>query len=181
MCFKVGKLSVQRGIKVFREKGKISAMKEMQNLTTKNECFGGIACEDLTEEMKAKAFPVLMLMIVKRNCKIKTRDYSSPTMNFYSFKCICGMIAKESHNVATVDLPSFFLQVEKDEDAEDLILKITGAEALLLVESDEGKWRKHLRCEKGKRIICAFCNKMIYGTMNAALLSHKKLAKYLKK
>ena len=49
--------------------------------------------------------------------------------------------------------------------------------ALLLVESDPIKWKKHLYKENGKWVIYVICNKEIYGTMNAALLAYKKLAK----
>ena len=54
---------------------------------------------------------------------------------------------------------------------------MTGAVALLLVESDSAKWKKHLRKERGKYVIYVLCKKAIYGTMNAALLAYKKLAK----
>ena len=52
-----------------------------------------------------------------------------------------------------------------------------GAVALLLVESDPGKWKKYLRKEDGKYVIYVLYKKAIYGTMNAALLAYKKLAK----
>lgn len=51
---------------------------------------------------------------------------------------------------------------------------------MLLVELDETKWRKHLRKEDGRSVIYVICKKAIYGTMNAALLAYKKLAKLLK-
>lgn len=76
--------------------------------------------------------------------------------------------------MATVDLPGFFLQTEQDKR---LLLKLTGAVAALLVESDPRKWSKHLRVEDGHNVIHVLCRKAIYGTMNAALLAYKKLAK----
>jgi hypothetical protein len=49
-------------------------------------------------------------------------------------------------------------------DQEELILlKVNGAVALLLVESDP-KWKKHLRKENGKWVIYVICKKAIYGT-----------------
>ena len=47
----------------------------------------------------------------------------------------------------------------------------------MLVESDEAKWRRHLKQENGKWVLYVRCDKAIYGTMNAALLAYKKLAK----
>ena len=69
------------------------------------------------------------------------------------------MIAKEGRDVETAYFPGFFLKTEKFSDAEDLILKITGAVALFLVNSDEGKWRKNLRREKGKWVAHVMRNK----------------------
>ena len=54
---------------------------------------------------------------------------------------MCAVSAKEGRDNATVDLPSFFLQTEADEDDEPVIVKFTGALALLLVECDP-KWKK---------------------------------------
>ena len=130
-------------------------------------------------------------MIMKRNGNVKTRgvargdlqrvytnkeDCSSPTPDFYAFKYIIALIAKEGRDCATVDLPGFFLQTEQEEDS-DLMLKLTGQVAALLVESDEQKWAKHLKQENGRHVIYVKCDRAIYGTMNAALLAYKKLAK----
>ena len=49
------------------------------------------------------------------------------------------MIAREGRDVATVDLPGFFLQTDQDKI---ILLKVTGAVALLLVEFDSSKWKK---------------------------------------
>ena len=72
--------------------------------------------------MKDKALPLLIFMVLKRNGDLKSWGYangsfqqiyteksevSSPTPDFYTFKYICVVIAKESRDVATVDLPVF--------------------------------------------------------------------------
>ena len=141
--------------------------------------------------MKDQALPILKFMIMKRDGDIKTRGVangsfqrvytdkdtcSSPTPDFYAFKYMIAMIAREGRDCATVDLPGFFLQTKSEENS-TLLLKLTGAVALLLVESDEAKWRKHLQIDNGKWVIYVRCDKAIYGTMNAALLAYKKLAK----
>jgi hypothetical protein len=56
--------------------------------------------------------------------------------DFYSFKFIAAVIARESRDVASVDLPGFFLQTDQDEK---ILLNVTGAVALLLVESEPDK------------------------------------------
>ena len=190
MVFKAQQMNVKQGIKEYGDDGKASALKEINNLTS-NECFGEIDYDRLTQTQKDRALPILMFMIMKRNGDIKTRgvangslqrvytnkdDCSSPTPDFYAFKYIIAMIAKEGRDCATVDLPGFFLQTEQEENS-DLLLKLTGQVAALLVESDEDKWGKHLQKENGKYILYVKCDKAIYGTMNAALLAYKKLAK----
>ena len=191
MMFAAKQMSIQEGMKKYKEEGKASAMKEIINLTD-NDCFGETEYEKLSQEAKDKALPILMFMVLKRNGSLKTRgcangsvqrlytnkeDVSSPTPDFYAFKFICAVIAREGRDAASVDLPGFFLQTDQDEL---ILLKVTGAVALLLVESDP-KWKKHLRKENGKYVIYVICKKAIYGTMNAALLAYKKLAKLFKK
>jgi len=186
-------MSIQEGIKRYGQKGKNSVMKEIKNLDEKNSCFGEIRYETLTQLMKDKALPLLLFMVLKRTGDLKTRgvaagnrqrlytdknDCSSPTPDHFAFRYLCAVFAKEGRDVATVNLPSFFLQTENEGD-EPVLLKITGAVALLLVESNPSKWKKHLRKENGKWIIYATCDRTIYGTMNAALLSYKKLARSL--
>ena len=40
LCFKQYHMSMQKGIKTHEQKGKDSAIKEKNNLTLKNNCFG---------------------------------------------------------------------------------------------------------------------------------------------
>ena len=190
-------MSIQQGIKQCGDSGKKSALKEIENLTG-NECFRETKYSELTQDMKDRALPILMFMIMKRNGMLKSRgvsngslqrlytnkdDCSSPTPDFYAFKYITAVIAKEGRDCATVDLPGFFLQTEQektDDKDKELLLKLTGAVAILLVESDADKWKQHLQKENGNWVIYVRCDKAIYGTMNAALLAYKKLAKLFK-
>ena len=100
-----------------------------------------------------------MFMVLKRNGLLRIRscekgsvqqlytskeEMSSPTPDFYSFKFMWDVVAREGCDVVTVDLPCFFLQTDKDNL---ILLKVTGVVALLLVESDPNKWRNHLKKE----------------------------------
>ena len=51
---------------------------------------------------------------------------------------------------------------------------------LLLVESDEKKWQKHLRREADKWVTHALANKVTCGNVKAALKVCDKLAKVLR-
>ena len=77
LCLKTEQYSIQKGIQVFGDKGKESAMKEMKNLTIKNDCFDEVKYEDLSEDQKNKALPMLMFMIMKRNGIIKSRGVAN--------------------------------------------------------------------------------------------------------
>ena len=48
-------------------------MKELINLHEKNPCFGGIEFDSLTQEMKDKALPLLLFIVMKRSGDLKTR------------------------------------------------------------------------------------------------------------
>lgn len=57
-------------------------------------------------------------------------------------------------------------------------LKLQGPLALLLVEHDTSTWKKHLRKGNRRPVIYVVCNKVIYSTLNAAILAYKKLTKH---
>ena len=143
-------MSVKEGIRKYGQKRNDSVMKEIRNLAEKNSCFGEIEYETLTQEMKDKALPLLMFMIMKRLGDLKTRGVTgnrqrlyidkskclSPTPDFYSLKYLCAVFAKEGQDVATVDLPRFFLQTENEGL---VLLKMTSTVVLLLVELNSKK------------------------------------------
>ena len=87
------------------------------------------------------------------------------------------MITREGRDIATVDLPGFFLQTDQDKL---ILLKVSGVVDLLVVESNSTKWKKHLQKENKKWVIYVICKKAIYKTMNDNLLVYKKLAKLFK-
>jgi hypothetical protein len=166
-------------------------MKEINNLVVR-DCFGEVEYESLTPKQRKLSLPILMFMTMKRDGTLKTRgcadgrpqrlwtnkqDVSSPTPAIECIKYILAIIAFERRDVASFDLPAQFLQTEMKEL---LHLRITGAVALLLVESDPKRWKKHLRNERGRPVIYVVCKKAIYGTLSAAILAYRKLTSYFK-
>ena len=124
LCLKTEQLSIQSRIKKYREKGKSSVMKEIRNLAEKNDCFKEVIYRRLIEEMKKRSMPILIFIMAKRNGIIKSRGiahsryqhsymskekYSSLTPDFYAFKFVCMVIAKEERDAVSADLPEFFL------------------------------------------------------------------------
>ena len=66
-------------------------------------------------------------------------DCTYTTPDFCALKDVVVVVVKESRGSATVDLPAFFLQTEANKEVKLLMIKFTGAVALLLVECDELK------------------------------------------
>ena len=164
-------------------------------MAEKNNYFKIVNYRTLTEEMKKRAILILMLIVAKRNRIIKSRSVahsryqhiymsrekcSSRTPDFYAFKFIYEVIAKEERDIGSADLPEFFLQRDTDDDNDPMLIKLTGAVTLLLIESDRKKWSKHLKRENGKWIIYVLAKKWICSMTKAALKPYKKLAKILK-
>ena len=51
----------------------MSEMKGMCNIAAKNEHFGEACCSSLSQEMRDNALLLLMYMIIKRNCDMKSK------------------------------------------------------------------------------------------------------------
>jgi hypothetical protein len=181
--------NIKQGMKKYPDEGKGSIMKELNNLVTR-DVFGEVEYESLTSQQRKWALLILLFMVMKRNGTLKSRacadgrqqrvwtnkeDVSSPTPCIEALKYTLIINALEERDVATVDLPEQFLQTDMDEE---IYLKINGPLAVLLVESDKGRWEKHLRKEHGRPVIYVRCKKAIYGTLNAAILAYRKLTKF---
>ena len=52
---------------------------------------------------------------------------TSPTPDFHWLKYVAAVAAKEERDVATVDLPGYFLQTKADDLDETLIVKFAGS------------------------------------------------------
>ena len=130
----------------------------------RNDCFGEIEYESLTQEMKDLELQLLMLMVTKRSVNFKTsgcanvnlqrlhadkNEWSSLTPEFCSLKHACSTISKEGRELATMDVPGFFPQTEQEKD-DAVLSKLTGSIALSLVESKPEKRNKHLQRKNGK-------------------------------
>ena len=122
--------------------------------------------------MRDKALLLLILMIMKQNGDENSRDCShwryewahtneikcrSPTPDFDAFKWACTIVATENRHAEIACLPVLFLQNERDEKDEPLLLKFTGVVELLLVELDEARWRYHLIRENSEWVMHTVC------------------------
>ena len=152
-CFKSTQINMQRGMKLHGDKVIESAIKKIKNLKIKHPYFGEINIDLVASEMKAKALPLLILMVSKQNSYLKTlgisnesyhrictnkSEFCSAAPNHYSFKHDCGTIAKEKRDALTVDFLGFFDQTKRKDKAL-LLFNLMGVLCLLLVESNPDK------------------------------------------
>jgi hypothetical protein len=94
MMFVTKQMSIQEGMKKYKEEGKESAMKEILNLTG-NDCIGEIDYDKLSQEDKDKALPILMFMVLKRK---KQEDV--PTVVYKG----CIQIKKMYHHLCLISI-----------------------------------------------------------------------------
>jgi hypothetical protein len=183
---------LKAGLKVFGKDGEAATEKEMKQMLSR-EVFEEIEYDSLSNEDKRYALPILLFLTRKRDGTVKGRacadgrkqriwmnkeDTRSPTVATEALFYLLMIDAYEDRKVATLDLPGHFLQTPMDER---LILRLDNELALALVEINPERWEKHLRKVKGRHVIFVRCSKAIYGTLNAALLSYKKLIGHLEK
>ena len=181
---------LRAGLKKFGTNG-IKATRKELNQMLRREVFEEIEYGSLTPEDKKNALPILLFLTEKRDGTIKGRacadgrkqkiwtqkaDSASPTISIEALFYTLVRDAVEERDVATCDLPGHFLQTKMEGR---VILRLFGELADLLVEIDPERWRKHRQLARGKSLIYVKCSKAIYGTVNAALLSYKKLIGHL--
>ena len=110
-----------------------------------------------------KAFLMIIIMEMKCNSDIELRGCSNRRFRrLRTNKCECSspvpdlclskydyvIAEKEKIDKVAYDLPSFFLKNELNKNEEVLLLKLTGTVVLLPIESNQVKWRKHLKRER---------------------------------
>ena len=74
----------------------------------------------------------------------------------------CVIDATEGRDVATVDIPGAFMQADMDETVH---VKLEGTMAELFARLDPKMYRKYVRTERGKPVLCVELLKALYGTI----------------
>jgi hypothetical protein len=90
----------------------------------------------------------------------------------------CTIDAKENRDIAIVDIPNAFMQVDMDETVR---MKLEGKMAELLVKIDPKLYRPYVMNENGKSVLYVELKKALFGTLKAALLFWKRLSSQLVK
>ena len=158
---------LREGLKVFGKPGYDAAMKEIEQLHSR-ESFEPVAVDKMTAEEKKKAVEALMFLTEKRDGRIKGRqvyngkptrkwlsqeDSASPTASLESIFLTAAIDAREKRDVMTLDVPNAFVQtpLEYKDGDEKIIMKITGVLVDMLLEVDPMKYKDFVVFKKRKK------------------------------
>ena len=189
---------LQKGLKLFGERGQAGAEKELEQLH-KRECFTPIDISKLTDSERKKAMSAIMLLTEKRDKTVKGRlvyngkptrawyereDAASPTVASESIFILAAIDAAEERDTLSADVPNAFIQakmpkVKKGQDR--VIMKITGVLVDLLVKLAPELYKDKVVIENGKRVLYVIVIQALYGMILAALLWYKRLRTDLEK
>jgi hypothetical protein len=147
---------------------------------------------ELTPKEQQEALAYLMFLKQKRCGKVKGRgcadgrkqrrytnqaDAASPTVATEAVFLTAVIDALENHNVAVIDIPGAFMQVDLDD--ETIHVRLTGKMVELLLEIDHELYEPYLVQERGEMIMYIKLLKALYGTMSAAQLFWERLSRQL--
>jgi hypothetical protein len=88
----------------------------------------------------------------------------------------CTIDAKQNRDVAMVDIPGAFMQVDMDEVVH---MRLEGAMVDLLVRLSPNTYEQYVTREGNKNVLYVQLKKALYGTLHAALLFWRNLPKFL--
>jgi hypothetical protein len=181
---------LQKGMKVFGQKGHEASKKEIDQLH-KRTCFAPLKVKQMKPSERKKAQMALMFLTEKRDKSVKGRmvyngkptrewlsqeDAASPTAALESIM-ITGVIeAKEERDVMTCGIPNAFIQAllpKKDPGEDRVVMKITGVLVDMLVNINPELYGPAVVLWRTKRRSCtlrycrpytAYSRQPCYGT-----------------
>ena len=161
---------LQKGLKLFQERGYNAAVKELDQLHSRT-CFVPLKIQSLSETEKRHVMPVLMFLTEKRDGSIKGRmvangaptrewlsneDSASPTASVESIFLTGVIEAYEGRSVLTLDVPNAFIQAQMPEvkpGDERVIMKIKGVIVDMLVNLDPKTYQGFVVYENGVKVL----------------------------
>lgn len=182
---------VNKGLKLFGDRGKDAANKELKQLHDR-ECFAPILISELTPSEKKKAQEGIMFLTEKRDGTCKARavyngkptrewhdkdDAASPTASLESIFLTAIIDAKEGRDVMSCDIPNAFIQAHMPDitdGGERVIMKLSGILLDLLVELAPELYGPYVVEDNGKRVLYLQVLRALYGMLVAALLWYRK-------
>ena len=177
--------------KKFGKKGFDARFKEFDQLH-KRTVFQPKKVSELSEEEKKKALESLIFIKEKRDGMLKGRtcadgrkqcshvkkeDAASPTVSLEAVLLTCVMEAKEERDVAIINIPNVFVQM--DWTGEKVIMKLRRRLAEFMMRTSSGLYSEYVTMENGKAVLYLEDLKAIYRCLQSALLFYLKLKKDL--
>jgi hypothetical protein len=184
-------MSMNKGLKLFGEAGIKAVRSEIAQLHDR-KVMKPVHSRELTPKERREALAYLMFLKQKRCGKVKGRgcaygwkqrrytdraDAASPTVATEAVFLKAVMDALENRNVAVVNIPGAFMQVNLDD--ETIHVRLTGKMVELLLEIDHELYESYLVHERGEMVMHVELLKALYGTMHAARLFWEWLSKQL--
>lgn len=181
LCTVLTQYGMRRGLKLFGTEGDDAVRRELQQIHDR-EVLRPQSGSQLTEADRRAALQYLMFLKQKRSGSIKGRgcadgrkqreyitkeEASSPTISTEAVLIIVTIAAKENRDVASMDIPGAFMHIKMD--GERVLVRFEGRMAELLAMIDPGLYRKHIIIERGKSVLYAELQKVLYGMLQASL------------
>jgi len=109
---------------------------------------------------------------------ISKEDPSSPTVATESVLFTCAIDSQEGRDVVVIDIPNAFIQTKSEQPEDQVLLRLRGLLADLLVEIDPCTYKGFVTMNsKGESVLICECLKAIYGIVIASLLYYRKFRK----
>ena len=99
---------------------------------------------------------------------MKKEDATSPIVFLEAVLLTCVMEANENRDVAIIDIPNAFVQM--DWTGDKVIMKLRGRLIELMVRTSPGLYSEYVTMENGKAVLYLEVLKAIYGCLQSALL-----------
>ena len=103
---------------------------------------------------------------------VSKEDKASPTVATEALLLTAMIDSVENRDVMSADIPNAFIQakLEKKQDDERVIMKITGKLVDWLVELSPETYQSYVVEERGKKVLYVEVLRAIYGMLEAAML-----------
>lgn len=184
-------VTLKQGLKLWDDKAKASAMKEMQHAHDLSTFIPSHA-KTLTKQERKRALCTIIFLKEKRDKRIKTwtcidgspqreyipkEDAASPTAARDAIFIQSAVDAKEGQEVAYADMPGAFLHTKTDDH---IIVLLSGKLCELMVVVNPKLYRKYVKVGRGGRpMLYVQLYKSVYGLLRSTLLFYRKFKREL--
>jgi hypothetical protein len=116
----------------------------------------------------------------KQQDYISNEDASSPTIATEAILLSCIIDADVERDVAVIDIPNAFIQMQVEDEEDMAIFEIRGLLVDILVQIAPNVYKSYVTTDKkGMKQLLVQCQNALYGTMVANLLYYCKFTKSL--